>query len=114
MSKVNVGDILEGVVTGIEDYGIFLSFKNGASGLIHISEISSSFVRDTSDYARIGDKLTVKVLSIDDDSHYKLSLKELSDSIKLKKKMKICETPSGFNTLSVKLDEWIRSFSLKK
>ena len=40
MDNYKIGDIVEGTVTGIERYGIFLSFNNNKTGLIHISEIS--------------------------------------------------------------------------
>ena len=82
MKKHVEGDIITGKVTGIEDYGIFLSFDNNKSGLIHISEISDSFVKNVNDYAKINDTLTVKILSIDEDGHYKLSIKELDNSDK--------------------------------
>ena len=63
MKNYSEGDIVTGIVTGIEDYGIFLSFDNNKSGLVHISEISNSFVKNVNDYANINDSLTVKILS---------------------------------------------------
>ncbi len=102
----NEGDIVQGTVTGIEDYGIFLSFDNNQSGLVHISEISDSFVKNVSDYAKIGDNITVKVLSVDEDGHYKLSIKEL-DCSKKNASNHINETDGGFNTLGDTLSSWI-------
>jgi len=46
MKKYNVGDVVEGKVTGVENYGIFLLINDEITGLIHISELSDSFVRD--------------------------------------------------------------------
>ena len=106
MSKFHEGDIVTGVVTGIEDYGIFLSFDNNQSGLIHISEISDSFVKSVGDYANINDSLTAKVISIDEDGHYKLSIKEL-DNRKRRDSHHIIETEKAFSTLESKLPEWI-------
>ena len=100
------GDIIQGTVTGIEDYGIFLSFDNNQSGLVHISEISDSFVKNVSDYAKINDIITVKVLSIDEDGHYKLSIKEINEPKKNVNKH-ITETENGFNTLKSTLPKWI-------
>ena len=113
MSKYIEGDIVCGKVTGIEDYGIFLSFDDGSSGLVHISEISSDFVNDISDYARIGDEMSVKVLSVEDENHYKLSIKALLSSSKNNIDTRIKETKNGFETLRVKLNEWVQEFDSK-
>lgn len=113
MSKYTEGDIVSGKVTGIEDYGIFLSFDDGSSGLVHISEISSNFVKDINDYAMIGDEITVKILSVEDDNHYKLSIKALSSSTKKNVDTHIKETTNGFETLRTKLEEWVQDFDSK-
>ena len=99
------GDIVKGVVTGVEDYGIFLSFDDNKSGLVHISEISDSFVKNVSDYAKINDEITVKVLSVDEDGHYKLSIKDLEGP--KNGNHRIIETDKGFDTLREKLPGWI-------
>ncbi|MBP5678688.1 MAG: S1 RNA-binding domain-containing protein [Bacilli bacterium] len=106
MASYQVGDTITGVVTGIEDYGIFLSFGENCSGLIHISEISDSFVKSVSDYANVNDSLTAKIISVEEDGHYKLSLKEL-DSSKKGENHSIVETEKGFETLKNKLPEWV-------
>ena len=111
MGSYNIGDIVEGKVTGVEDYGIFLSLKNGESGLIHISEISHSFVRNVNDYANSGDVLEAKVISIEANGHYKLSIKELKDDLK-HHNLSMHETKTGFNTLKERLDEWIDEYKI--
>lgn len=113
MSKYIEGDTVCGKVTGIEDYGIFLSFEDGSSGLVHISEISDNFVKDINDYAKIGDDITVKVLSVEDDNHYKLSIKALCPSEEINTDGYIKETSKGFETLKTKLGEWVSEFDLK-
>lgn len=113
MSKYFDGDTVCGKVTGIEEYGIFLSFDDGSSGLVHISEISDNFVKDINDYAKIGDDITVKVLSVEDDNHYKLSIKALCSLEKNNMDKYIKETSNGFETLRTKLDEWVNEFDLK-
>ena len=113
MQNINVGDVISGKVTGIEDYGIFISFDDGNSGLIHISEISNDFVKDVNDFAKIGDVLTVKVLSVENENHYKLSLKALNPSKKNKDDSFIKETDIGFLTLKNKLNEWVDEFKIK-
>ena len=102
------GDIIVGKVTGIEPYGIFVSLGDGETmGLIHISEVSHSFVRNIFDYAEIGQEMEAKVIGIDEESkHLKLSIKDLENDL-LEKDKKIHETTTGFDTLKSKLLGWI-------
>ena len=65
-----VGDIIKVNVTGIEKYGIFVNIDADYNGLIHISEISDSFVRDINDYVKVGDTINSKILEIDDINYY--------------------------------------------
>ena len=75
-NKYQVGNIVTGCVTGIEKYGIFVSLDNYYSGLVHISEISDSFVRNINDYVNIGETIKVKIIeSNNNDFHVKLSIK---------------------------------------
>lgn len=103
-----VGDVIDVVVTGIEKYGIFVNTENGFSGLIHISEISSLFVKNVLDYAKIGEVIKAKVLEVDEKKrHLKLSIKDFDYRISKKTKMKIVETKSGFSNLKKHLNVWI-------
>ena len=114
IENIKVGDCIWGKVTGIEKYGIFLSFEDGRSGLVHISEVSYSFVNDVNDYAKIGDRLLVKVLEINSDgNHFKLSIRGVRDSEHKFKKSKIKETQFGFTNLKKNLDKWILDFYSK-
>ena len=64
--KYQVGDKVRGIVTGIQDYGIFLSFDNDYTGMIHISEISENFVTSISIFANINDVIPCTVLEVDE------------------------------------------------
>ena len=64
MDNYKVGSIVKGEVTGIEPYGIFIRIDNTYNGLIHISEISSFFVRNVSDFVKIGQHVRVKIIDI--------------------------------------------------
>ncbi len=108
MSKYKIGDIVRGKVTGIENYGIFIVFDDGGSGLIHISEISRSFVKNVGDYANIDEIIKARIIGIEDDNHYKLSIVDLDYREKKNNFSKIEETSSGFDSLRNKLDEWIK------
>ncbi len=113
MGIYKAGDIVEGIVTGINDYGFFVSFDDGYSGLVHISEISNGFVKDITNYVCLNDKISVEVISVEDDTKkLKLSLKKIYNDTGTGKKKKIKETKTGFTNLGVKLYEWMDEFDV--
>ena len=72
---LQVGDIVEGKVTGIKPFGAFVSLPEGKTGLVHISEVSYEFVQDLSAVLTDGQAVQVKVLSIAPDGKIALSIK---------------------------------------
>lgn len=74
-AKLKIGDTVEGLVTGVIDFGAFVNV-NGIEGLIHISEISWERVEDPRDYIKSGDKVEAKIIAIDKD-RLSLSLKQM-------------------------------------
>jgi small subunit ribosomal protein S1 len=76
LESLKVGDVREGVVSGIVKYGIFISFE-GVEGLVHISEIAWGHVRNPAEYAELGDRVTVKIIGLDGDK-ISLSIKQLT------------------------------------
>ena len=72
---IEIGSTLEGKVTGITNFGAFVALPGGKSGLVHISEIASTFVKDVHDHLQVGQKVKVKVLDITEDGKINLSLK---------------------------------------
>ena len=111
MTKYTKGKIVRGTVTCIEPYGAFMSFDEYYTGLIHISEISKSFVQNIHDYINVGDRIYVEILKVDDiENHLKLSIKNINYKMNGKPRYrKIVETPHGFNTLHKKLPAWINA-----
>ena len=71
---LTVGNILEGKVTRITSFGAFVELDKGISGLIHISEITDTFVKDINDFLQVAD--TVKVKIITNDQYISFSLKQ--------------------------------------
>ncbi|HOK41146.1 MAG TPA: polyribonucleotide nucleotidyltransferase [bacterium] len=71
--EVEEGQIYEGVIKRLTNYGAFVELKNGIVGLLHISQITNGFVNNIEDYLKIGQKIKVKVISIDKESN-KISL----------------------------------------
>ncbi len=82
-ANVQVGRIYEGRVTSVKDFGAFVEILPGKDGLCHISELSDEFVSKVGDICRVGDKMQVKVIAIDEQDRVKLSrrvaLRELAD-----------------------------------
>lgn len=76
--SIEVGSVLEGVVTGITNFGAFVELPGGKVGLVHISEVADVFVRDVKDFLKERDKVKVKVLSIDERGKIGLSIKQLT------------------------------------
>ena len=74
---IEVGSIVEGVVTGITNFGAFVELPEGKTGLIHISEVADVYVNDVHDFLRERDPVKVKVLTVDDRGKIGLSIKAL-------------------------------------
>jgi S1 RNA binding domain protein len=64
MSSLQVGQVLTGEVTGITNFGAFVLLPNKATGLVHISEVADSYVRDIKDYLQLNQQVKVKIISI--------------------------------------------------
>lgn len=75
--KLAEGDVVEGVITGVIDFGAFVNV-DGIEGLIHISEISWERVEDPKKYVKTGDKVKAKIIAIDKD-RLSLSLKQMQE-----------------------------------
>ncbi len=74
-----VNDDVEGTVTGVVEFGIFIKLADGVEGLVHKSEIDWGLVEDTRAHARVGEKVRAKIIEIK-DSKISLSLKALKDN----------------------------------
>ena len=74
--ELEVGSVVEGKVSGITKFGAFVSLPGGKSGLVHISEIASSYVSEVSDFLQVGQDVKVKIIGIDDFKRINLSIKK--------------------------------------
>src|SRR3989337_2833548 len=79
LSKYSVGDVLECIVAGIVDFGVFLRLEEGLEGLVHISELDWGLVEDPRALFKVGDKVKAKVIEIK-DGKISLSIKALKDN----------------------------------
>jgi polyribonucleotide nucleotidyltransferase len=73
--EVKIGKVYEGRVTSVKDFGAFIEILPGRDGLCHISELDDKYVDKVDSVCKVGDKLMVKVIAIDDQDRVKLSRK---------------------------------------
>jgi len=79
IDQYSVGDIIEGEVTGTVEFGVFVKLQEGLEGLVHISEIDWALVDDPRTRFKIGDKVRVKVIDIQ-NGKVSLSIKALKEN----------------------------------
>lgn len=77
--KIELGAIVEGKVAKITNFGAFLELPDGNSGLLHISEIDHSFVKDVRDFLTEDQVVEVKVIGAKDDGKLTLSIKQTTE-----------------------------------
>ena len=75
--QLEEGKIVSGKITGITSFGAFVELEDGVTGLVHISEISTSYVKDINDHVKVGDTVDVKVLPVDKKGKVGLSIKQV-------------------------------------
>ncbi|MCM3731254.1 S1 domain-containing post-transcriptional regulator GSP13 [Fictibacillus nanhaiensis] len=119
-----VGSIVEGKVTGIKPFGAFVALNDNVQGLVHISEVSHGFVKDINDALSVGDVVSVKILSVDEDSKkISLSIRQTQEAPapapkkerrpggfnnKKASSSNSQDANKGFNTLEAKLKDWLK------
>ncbi|HAQ2518761.1 TPA: RNA-binding protein S1 [Enterococcus faecium] len=77
--SIEVGAKLQGKVSGITNFGAFIDLGAGKTGLVHISEVSNGYVKDIHDVLSVGDEVTVKVISVNDDGKIGLSIRKAQE-----------------------------------
>lgn len=73
--SLEVGNKVEGKITGLAKFGAFIDLGDNKTGLVHISEVSDKFVEDINDELKVGQIVTVEVLSIDNSGKIALSMR---------------------------------------
>ena len=96
IEKYKVGDVVEGKISGIVDFGLFVKIDPMVEGLVHISEVSWSRVSDLNQIFKVGDVIKVMVIAVE-DGRLSLSLKRLANDpwVSAAKKYKIGEKVKG-------------------
>ena len=111
--QLEVGKIVEGKITGITNFGAFVHIEGGKTGLVHISEVALTFVKDINDHLKENDVVKVKVLSIDDNGKVSLSIKKALEEEQKKqpKQRKIpAQVSFGFESSSLSFEEKMKQF----
>ena len=90
-----IGEILEGKVSGITKFGAFVALPGGKSGLVHISEVANAFVSDVSEHVQVGQTVKVKLLSVTPEGKINLSIKRaLAEPPRTEARPRRPETPA--------------------
>lgn len=103
---ISVGEIVDGVVISVMPFGAFVDIGNKQSGLVHISEVSDNYVKDINDHLKKGDKVKVKVLTVDDSGKMNLSIKKAVDKPQ-KEKSKSKEKPKEKTPIRPDEFDWL-------
>ena len=115
--SVSVGEVVEGTVSDIMNYGAFVKLDDGKNGLVHISEVSRDYVQDIHSVLKTGDKIKAKVLSIDDKGKIALSIKKALPSVqKISNDNQIKDVPTTLDDMLIKFlkDSDERQLDLKR
>ena len=114
MSKYKIGDIIEGTIISIRPYGAIMIFDDESKGLLHISEIANTFIKNIYRYLLVGKTYQVKVIEVAEDGFLKVSMSKISEEEKENyrsqnlKRTPIDEDKIDFTALKEKLDEWTK------
>lgn len=85
---IEVGSIVEGKISGIMPFGAFIELPEKKTGLVHISEVSSTYVADINEHLKVGDTVKAKVIKIDEKGKISLSIKQATEQKRFDKKDK--------------------------
>src|SRR5690606_34055082 len=70
----------KGKVTGITNFGAFVELPEGSTGLVHISEVADTYVKDINEFLKVGDQVEVKVMNVGKDGKIGLSIKKAKEN----------------------------------
>jgi len=93
--SIEVDSKLQGKVTGITNFGAFVELPNGSTGLVHISEVADSYVKDINDHFKVGDMVEVKVMNVGSDGKIGLSIRRAKPESERPERPQQRPRPSG-------------------
>lgn len=83
--QIEEGAVVVGKIIGLTDFGAFVELEGEKTGMIHISEVAASYVKDINEYLSMGQEVRSKVISIAEDGKISLSIRKLDDQPKEKR-----------------------------
>lgn len=107
---LKVGSIIDGTVINITNFGAFVELEGRTTGLVHISEVADTFVKDIRTYLKEQDKIKVKVISIDDNGKISLSIKQALVPKKSAKPVEIDWTPEKSKVPTANFEDRLSKF----
>ena len=115
-TEFKIGDIIEGEITGIQNYGVFVGLSPTEQGLVHISECKHGYMNELADQIKVGDKVKVMIIDIDEyTKKISLSMRVLMKlntppfPARIKKRIKRLSHEIGFTSVAQKMPDWISS-----
>ena len=113
--QLEVGNIVEGKITGITTFGAFVQLEGNKTGLIHISEVDINYVKDIKEHLKINDIVKVKILTIDENGKISLSIKKAIEE-EQKKEQNTKRPPAQFeftrNKENMSFEDKMKQFML--
>ena len=76
--QIEQGSVVKGKVTGLTDFGAFVEIEGGKTGMVHISEVSTTYVKDIKDHLQIDQEISAMVISVSPEGKIALSIKKLA------------------------------------
>ncbi len=113
MEEVKLGQVIEGTVIAIKPFGAILIFSDNRKGLLHISEIANSYIKNIFRYLIIGKTYQVKVINIEEDGFLKVSINKITKEEKVlartstSKRSPIAKEYIDFEALKEHLPIWV-------
>jgi len=111
--KYEINDIIEGTIISIRPFGAIMIFDDESKGLLHISQVAKTFIRNINRYLKIGKTYQVKVIGIESDGFLKVSIiaitEEEKEQYRLQQSKRCLIDPEyiDFSTIKEKLPEWV-------
>lgn len=112
--KIKEGDVVDGKITGVQPYGIFIKLDDECSGLIHVTELEKLESENPDKYFKVGQVLQVKVLRIKPGGKQAILRINRTTNHKRRVGASSFETSSGFNALKKQMPIWVKEAKEKK
>lgn len=95
MEQVEVGQVLDGKITRLTNFGAFVELSNGRVGMVHISEVAGTYVKEITDFCQVNQEVKVKIVTVTPEGKIGLSMKQAAEPTAQPKRSR--GTPRLFN-----------------